>query len=326
MLFRNRGYLVATGMSALIAGAGFYFFARGNLGLVHMGVSTFQDKTIFWNNAPSFLHAFAFCCLSVAAGLNRRSSTMFWILFGSAWEVTQALFPALGTFDSSDIVASALGALSACAVSHWWSIDFPGRDFKLARGAIYGLALLTCMATSPEKKYPTSAPVKRASASDKPISEAEYFDHEPDYMTYDDLRKAFAVEAPRPIAKAGKITVLGTKLFVNEPNIGIHVFDNSDASAPKAIHFLSLPGNIDIAAKDGVLYADSFVDLVAIDLEGDDPHIVKRIEDTFAWDPYQAIDDAAIRFEPALVDSKRGVIVGARLKDKSNLKPQAAKQ
>jgi hypothetical protein len=70
----------------------------------------------------------------------------------------------------------------------------------------------------------------------------------------------------RPLRETGKIYVKGTLLFVNEQQRGIHVIDNSDPSAPEVIAFLDIPGNVDIAIRDNILYADSHYDLVVFDI------------------------------------------------------------
>ncbi|MFM8738918.1 MAG: hypothetical protein ACKOC0_01795, partial [Cytophagales bacterium] len=54
----------------------------------------------------------------------------------------------------------------------------------------------------------------------------------------------------------GKIYVYNKYLFVNEVDLGVHVFDNSDPSAPKDLGFIEILGNRDIAIKDNVIFAD----------------------------------------------------------------------
>jgi hypothetical protein len=90
--------------------------------------------------------------------------------------------------------------------------------------------------------------------------------YEPIYMSFDELRAAVKTEAPQDIQQAGKIYIIGKYLLVNEPNKGIHVFDNSDPVAPKNLSFINIPGNIDMAVKGNILYADSHIDLVAFDI------------------------------------------------------------
>lgn len=79
-----------------------------------------------------------------------------------------------------------------------------------------------------------------------------------------DIRTLIVSETPRPIIKSGKIYLYKQFLFVGESAQGVHVFDNSDPSAPNPIAFIRIPYNHDIAVRDTVLYADTYVGLVAI--------------------------------------------------------------
>ena len=102
--------------------------------------------------------------------------------------------------------------------------------------------------------------------SDKCESTTEYIYYEPIYTSLEELRASVAVTDPQPITGPGKIYIRGTWLFVNEPGKGVHVIDNADPSAPKVKKFITIPGNFEIAVKENILYADSYIDLVAIDI------------------------------------------------------------
>ncbi len=105
---------------------------------------------------------------------------------------------------------------------------------------------------------------------------------EPVYATTSEVRAAFDVVAPQVIKTTGKIYYLNGYLFINEPGEGIHVIDNKDPKNPQNIAFINIPGNYDMAAKGNILYADSFIDLLAIDISNvNDVKIVKRVEDVF---------------------------------------------
>lgn len=71
---------------------------------------------------------------------------------------------------------------------------------------------------------------------------------------------------PKEIQNPGKIYLYGKYIFLNEIDKGIHIIDNSDPASPKNIAFLDIPGNMDIAVKGNVLYADLYSDLVTIDI------------------------------------------------------------
>jgi len=82
--------------------------------------------------------------------------------------------------------------------------------------------------------------------------------------------------------KTGKIYIYNDYLFINEPNEGIHIYNNSNPSLPENIAFLKIPGNVDLAVQNNVLYADSFIDLLAFDLSNmNSIKQVKRVNDVF---------------------------------------------
>ncbi|WP_200980246.1 LVIVD repeat-containing protein [Echinicola sp. 20G] len=88
--------------------------------------------------------------------------------------------------------------------------------------------------------------------------------------------------APREISETGKIYIFGDFLFVNEPHEGIHVINNSNPSNPQNISFIEVPGTVDLAVNDNILYADSYIDLLAFDISNPyNVKMVKRVEDVF---------------------------------------------
>lgn len=88
--------------------------------------------------------------------------------------------------------------------------------------------------------------------------------------------------APKPLAATGKIYIFNDYLFINEPNEGIHILDNSNPAAPITLSFLEIPGNVDLAVNGGILYADSYVDLLTFDLRNPSrPELIERLEDVF---------------------------------------------
>ncbi|PWS27601.1 hypothetical protein DHW03_08415 [Pedobacter yonginense] len=84
------------------------------------------------------------------------------------------------------------------------------------------------------------------------------------------------------VKKTGKIYLYKDYLFINEPNEGIHIYNNSNPNAPINVAFLKIPGNIDLAVHNNILYADSFIDLLAFDLSSiNNIKQVKRVNDVF---------------------------------------------
>lgn len=82
----------------------------------------------------------------------------------------------------------------------------------------------------------------------------------------------------RALQQTGKIYLHGDYILVNEMRKGIHVIDNADPKAPKNIGFIDIPGNVDIAMKDNILYADNYTDLLVMDVKTGE---VSRVPSTF---------------------------------------------
>jgi hypothetical protein len=128
----------------------------------------------------------------------------------------------------------------------------------------------------------------------------------PVYLSYDDLRAPISDTSPEEFNHPGKIYLLGDYIFVNEIRKGIHVVDNADPENPVVISFIKIPGNIDMAIKNEILYADSYVDLIAIDISDlDDIKELARFEDVFSYSlpPYESSTRLG------QVDESQGVVV-----------------
>ncbi len=102
--------------------------------------------------------------------------------------------------------------------------------------------------------------------TDKCQVKNHYYYYEPVYQTTAEIKAATGMQAARQVKSPGKIYIKGIYLFVNELGQGIHIFDNHNPSAPVGIGFLNIPGNVDMAIRDNVLLADSYVDLVSFDI------------------------------------------------------------
>lgn len=81
-----------------------------------------------------------------------------------------------------------------------------------------------------------------------------------------DLQEVFNVLPQQPLRRPGKIYVYQNKLFINEKNSGIHVYDNINPESPQYLYFVSIYGNNDISIKNGILYADQGPNLLTLDL------------------------------------------------------------
>ncbi|MGB8491877.1 MAG: hypothetical protein WCE64_12545 [Bacteroidales bacterium] len=141
---------------------------------------------------------------------------------------------------------------------------------------------------------------------DRTVERLTYKANVPVYMSFKEFRSSFKKSEPVDINHPGKIYFKDNFLFVNEYGKGIHVIDNSDPSNPQKRAFYEIMGNIDMAIKGNILYADSYIDLVAIDITDiDNPSEIGRLRNIFpevvpegdAWYPY------------AMVEKTKGVIV-----------------
>ena len=133
----------------------------------------------------------------------------------------------------------------------------------------------------------------------------------PVYMSYEDLRDAVKMTAARDLVNPGKIYFKDGYIFINEELKGIHIIDNRNPQNPQNIGFVEIPGNVDIAVKENILYADSYVDLVAIDISNvNNPEEVHRVEDIFPYTtpPYDE------NYRVAKVEEEKGVVIDWEIK------------
>jgi hypothetical protein len=93
-----------------------------------------------------------------------------------------------------------------------------------------------------------------------------YVYYEPVYSTSAEIKAAVALKDAQSLKNIGRIYFKDGYLFINEAGEGIHIIDNRNPSAPAPLSFLKIPGNYDLAIRENILYADSYVDLVAFDI------------------------------------------------------------
>ena len=111
-----------------------------------------------------------------------------------------------------------------------------------------------------------------------------YIQLTPIYMTKDEIRAgSLTNEAARELCNPGQIYYYNQHIFINERGAGVHVINNVDPENPTNIAFLNIPGNDDIAIKNGILYANNYMDLLAIDITNfNNATLISRTEDVFA--------------------------------------------
>ena len=93
-----------------------------------------------------------------------------------------------------------------------------------------------------------------------------YIYYTPVYESKAVVKANIKSNSPKEIQSPGKIYIYGKYIFLNEIDKGIHIIDNSNPASPKNIAFIDIPGNMDIAVKGNILYADLYADLVTIDI------------------------------------------------------------
>jgi hypothetical protein len=216
--------------------------------------------------------------------INVSPSASAWFAAAMSRIVPMVLWP-----DPTDLVA-----LVSLPVSFAYLVARrdPGDVRRSIHMVVTGVAAFACMATSPRR--PSVPPT-----------------HEPVYMSWQEFRgDAVQVLPPRPIERRGKLLIAHDHLFISEPGRGVHVFDNRFPEHPLPVMFIQIPGNIDIAVRDDRLYADSFVDLLIfeLDLENRTARLIDRLENQFAYDPYQSLG-VEERVYAGPIDQRRGVVI-----------------
>lgn len=243
-------------------------------------------------STPAVAAAFAGpAALFVAINVSPTASELFAGALG-------AIVPSSHVCDAEDLVALSILPLSW---AYLWRARPSGKAepstlrHRWRQVLVTIVAALGCVATSqaPPEPMPPQ-PTHRAV-----------------YLSWEALRTtAVQVKAPQPVGKRGKLLLADGHLFLSEPGLGVHVFDNTDPKSPRALMFIQIPGNIDIAVREGRLYADSFVDLLVFDLDlaNGTARLAERLQDQFEYDPYQTLaSDTPVHVEG--LDKSRGVVV-----------------
>ncbi len=149
---------------------------------------------------------------------------------------------------------------------------------------------------------------------DKTMSKYTYTANVPIYMSFEDLRSSVKTENPKNLNEPGKIFHSGNYIFVSEYLKGVHVIDNTNPTSPQNVTFISLPGNVDIAINGNTLYADSYTDLVALDIS-DMNNIHEISRSNFAF--YPTLPPYDERFMIDGYDQSKGVVIGWKVETKT---------
>lgn len=211
---------------------------------------------------PSFIFVFAFGLLQPTLATTRQVPYQsHWLLLALITE------PLLGTAAWLDVLAAVLGYLSVQLLQRYLPAKKNTGKPTLLPFALAPLLLIGSYGVGPYE--PKVDPV---------------------YLSYADLRASVAFKEARSMKAMGRLVIYQNYLFINELNKGLHIIDNTTPATPKAIGFINIPGNTDVSIRDGFLYADSFVDLVVIDIrDAENVKEVDRKTDVFPWNQYQAV-------------------------------------
>ena len=94
----------------------------------------------------------------------------------------------------------------------------------------------------------------------------EFMVNNPVFLSYDELRTSIKASPAKTLKNPGKIYFKDNHIFIVEELSGIHVINYENPENPQNITFIEIPGCVDIAIKNNSLYADSYIDLVVIDI------------------------------------------------------------
>ncbi len=129
----------------------------------------------------------------------------------------------------------------------------------------------------------------------------------PVYKSFQEFRSSFKTSPPQIIEQPGKIYFKDNYIFLNEVNEGIHIINNANPSNPVPVTFYELEGNVDMAIRGNILFADSYIDLVAIDISNIlQPVEVGRLENAFP----NVLPIAEFDYPVEFPEEGEGVVVG----------------
>lgn len=153
--------------------------------------------------------------------------------------------------------------------------------------------------------------------SDRITETVTYKINEPVFMSAETFRNSVKViPEPRSLSAVGKMCFYNGYLYISEPDCGIHIIDNRNPSHPQNIGFINLMGNGDLAIRNGLLYADSYIDLVWFDITNPAlPELKGRLDSIFptALPPMQN----AYGYDYSQTYSGKGIVVGWKLTERT---------
>lgn len=151
---------------------------------------------------------------------------------------------------------------------------------------------------------------------DKVYERITYTTNVPVYMSFDEFRGSVKRKAPQALENPGKIYFKDNLLYINEIDKGIHVIDNANPASPQVLAFIEIPGNYDIAIRGNILFADSYIDLVALDIsDPNNPQEIDRLQNVFP----NVLPPMDVSLPVVDLDLKKGVVVGWEVKEHTEI-------
>jgi len=143
--------------------------------------------------------------------------------------------------------------------------------------------------------------------------------NEPVFMATETFRNSVKVtNGPRNITSVGKMCFYNHYLYISEPEKGIHIINNADPANPQQTGFIELLGNADLAIRNGMLYADSYIDLVWFDVSNPAlPELKGRLDSIFPTTVPMTQNQYGIDYTASYPATNKGIIIGWVLKEKT---------
>ena len=145
--------------------------------------------------------------------------------------------------------------------------------FKFFRGKLTTLIVLALISTfySCVDKWGRGEPIV-------------YTEFTPILLTRSSLETSISLKPVTNIGNAAKIYYKDNFIFISERFKGVHIIDNTNPENPINKGYIAIPGCVDMAIKNDILYVDNAIDLVAINLTDAQKgtlNVVKRIANVF---------------------------------------------
>ncbi len=143
--------------------------------------------------------------------------------------------------------------------------------------------------------------------------------NEPIFMATETFRNSVKVSKTlHTLGGIGKMCFYNNYLYISEPQKGIHIINNTDPANPQSVGFIELLGNADLAIRNGLLYADSYIDLVWFDVsDPSNPLLKGRLDSIFTTALPTIPNQYSIDYNTTYSGGSNGIIVGWELKEKT---------